>query len=213
VTSLEPTPDIPRCTATSSQSGERCKKRPVVGAKVCPTHGGSAPQVRAKAAVRVLEAAVAREIGQQGWEPVTDPVGAYADNAGEVLAFKDRLRERVEQLDDWTMRIAAFGAGDEDGGQLMAMGEQVRAYVAAYERSLDRAERTLARMISLGFDAQALRLREEEIYRAAGLKLIEPVLAILKDLGLTPEQEALAPAAIQTHLRAAAMAEIEGGAG
>lgn len=204
--------DIPRCTATSSQSGERCRKRPVVGATVCPTHGGSAPQVRAKAAVRVLEAAVAREIGQQGWEPVTDPVGAYADNAGEVLAFKDRLRERVEQLDDWTMRIAAFGAGDEDGGQLMAMGEQVRAYVAAYERSLDRAERTLARMISLGFDAKALRLREEEIYRAAGDQINATVGAILKDLALTPEQQAKAPGILGRHLQAAAAAELEGGA-
>jgi hypothetical protein len=207
------TDDTPRCKATSSQSGERCRKRPIVGGEVCYTHGGATRQAKAKAAERVVEMAVAREIGGLGWGPVTDPVGAYADNAGEVLAFKDRLRERVEQLDDWTMRIAAFGAGDEDGGQLMAMGEQVRAYVAAYERSLDRAERTLARMISLGFDAQALRLREEEIYRAAGMRLIEPVMAILKDLGLTLEQEALAPAAIQKHLRAAAMAEIEGEAG
>lgn len=214
------TDEIPRCTATSSQSGERCRKRPIVGGTVCFTHGGSAPQVRAKAAVRVLEAAVAREIGRQGWEPVTDPVGAYADNAGEVLAFKDRLRERVETLDDWTLRIAAIGFGGEegdgdDGKQLMAMGEQVRAYVAAYERSLDRAERTLARMISLGFDAAALELRANEINRRAGREFEEIVKAILGDLDLSPEQQVLAPAAIQRRFREAAVGELEaaGGAG
>lgn len=206
------TDEIPRCTARSSQTGDQCRNRPVRGATVCSTHGGSAPQVRAAAAVRVLEGDVAREIGRQGWEPVTDPVGAYADNAGEVLAFKDRLRERVEQLDDWTLRIAAFGSGDEDGGQLMAMGEQVRAYVAAYERSLDRAERTLARMISLGFDAKALKLREEEIYRAAGERLIDPVMAILGDLGLTPEQQAMVPGVLRRRLREVAVAgELEQG--
>lgn len=179
---------------------------------MCSTHGGSAPQVRAKAAERVLEADVAREIGQMGWQPVTDPIGAYADNAGEVLAFKDRLRERVEQLDDWTLRVAAFGAGDEDGGQLMAMGEQIRAYVAAYERALDRAERTLARMISLGLDAKALKLREDEIYTAAGSRINATIWAVLGDLGLSPEQQVLAPDAIQRHLREAAVAEVQGGA-
>ena len=207
------TDEIPRCIATSSQSGERCRKRPVVGATVCPTHGGSAPQVRAKAAVRVLEAEVAREIGRQGWEPVTDPVGAYADNAGEVLAFKDRLRERVEQLDDWTMRVASFGGDDdgESGSQLMAMGEQVRAYVAAYERSLDRAERTLARMISLGFDAQAIELRAREINKTAARTFEMVVRNILGDLDLSVEQQGLAPAAIQRRFREAAVGELEQG--
>lgn len=201
------TDEAPRCKAVSSQSGEQCRNRPVRGAVVCSTHGGSAPQVRAKAAERVVEAEVTREIGRQGWEPVTDPVGAYADNAGEVLAFKDRLRERVELLDDWTMRVASFGGGDdEDGGsQLMAMGEQVRAYVAAYERSLDRAERTLARMISLGLDAKAIELRAEMFQRAAGGRMAEIMLAALAELGLSDEQQARVPGMLQKHFRAAAV--------
>lgn len=193
--------ETPRCSATSTQSGERCRKRPIVGGTVCFTHGGATPQVKAKAAERVVEAQVAREIGRQGWEPVTDPVGAYADNAGEVLAFKDRLRERVETLDDWTMRIAAFGGGDDDErGQLMAMGEQVRAYVAAYERSLDRAERTLARMISLGFDAKALRLRAEEINRAAGVRMHGVLVAVLGELGHDVAPGSVAAQVILRHM-------------
>lgn len=176
----------------------------MVGGTVCPTHGGSAPQVRAKAAERVLEAEVAREIGKQGWEPVADPIAAYADNAGEVLAFKDRLRERVETLDDWTLRIAAFGSGSDEaeGKQLMAMGETVRAYVAAYERALDRAERTLARMIQLGLDAKAIELRAAAINQAAAEAIQAVLLAALGDLGLTPEQQAKVPAVLSRHLLA-----------
>jgi hypothetical protein len=177
-----------------------------VGGTVCYTHGGATPQVKAAAAERVLEQAVAREIGKQGWAPVTDPIGAYADNAGEVLAFKDRLRERVETLDDWTLRIAAFGASDDeaDGKQLMAMGEQVRAYVAAYERALDRAERTLARMITLGLDAKAIELRAEMFRQAAGERLRDVVLGVLAEIGLSDEQQARVPALMAKHFRAQA---------
>lgn len=43
-----------QCTA-SARSGERCKRRPIVGGMVCPMHGGKAPQVKAAAAVRVAD--------------------------------------------------------------------------------------------------------------------------------------------------------------
>lgn len=47
--------DDRRCTATSSQSGERCRRPPILGGTVCATHGGSAPQVRDAAHRRLLE--------------------------------------------------------------------------------------------------------------------------------------------------------------
>lgn len=45
----------PRCTAKSTQSGERCKKARIPGTNVCGTHGGRAPQVQRKARLRLLE--------------------------------------------------------------------------------------------------------------------------------------------------------------
>ena len=41
-----------RCTALNS-SGQQCKKAPIRGGTVCTVHGGSAPQVKAKAAQRL----------------------------------------------------------------------------------------------------------------------------------------------------------------
>lgn len=44
-----------QCTAKRNSDGERCTKAPIKGGTVCATHGGSAPQVRRKAALRLLE--------------------------------------------------------------------------------------------------------------------------------------------------------------
>jgi hypothetical protein len=45
--------DDRRCRAHSTRSGERCKKAAILGGTVCATHGGSAPQVRARADERL----------------------------------------------------------------------------------------------------------------------------------------------------------------
>jgi hypothetical protein len=42
----------PRCRATNVR-GERCGRAPIKGAAVCHQHGGSAPQVKRKAALRL----------------------------------------------------------------------------------------------------------------------------------------------------------------
>lgn len=47
--------DDRRCTATANRTGERCRAPAVRGGNVCRIHGGSAPQVRAKANERLLE--------------------------------------------------------------------------------------------------------------------------------------------------------------
>lgn len=41
------------CTATSKQSGQRCKRRPIPGGHVCVMHGGGSPQVQFKAQERL----------------------------------------------------------------------------------------------------------------------------------------------------------------
>lgn len=43
-----------QCTATNRQ-GQRCRKPPILGGTVCRNHGGASPQVKRKAAERVLD--------------------------------------------------------------------------------------------------------------------------------------------------------------
>lgn len=50
------TPGLPaRPCGAKRSNGEPCKKPAIKGGTVCQTHGGSAPQVRKKAALRLLE--------------------------------------------------------------------------------------------------------------------------------------------------------------
>ncbi|MBG6238209.1 hypothetical protein IWX78_001164 [Mycetocola sp. CAN_C7] len=44
-----------RCTA-HKKNGDQCKKSAIRGGRVCRSHGGAAPQVRARAERRILEA-------------------------------------------------------------------------------------------------------------------------------------------------------------
>jgi len=52
------------CTAKSKTTGNQCKNPPIPGGTVCRIHGGSAPQVQAVAARRVLEALVGPALAQ-----------------------------------------------------------------------------------------------------------------------------------------------------
>lgn len=46
-----------QCSATSKQSGKRCRRRPTPGANVCKIHGSASPQAKRTARERLLEAA------------------------------------------------------------------------------------------------------------------------------------------------------------
>ena len=133
-----------RCSAVSSQTGEPCKRYAIEGGAVCPSHGGASPAVRARAQQRVIETRLNGELVRRGWDPVTDPVAWYQDVAGEVKAFLELCREAVADLRsvDYT---------DVTGT------ENVRAVLALYERSLDRAQRTADQMVSRGIEAKAAR--------------------------------------------------------
>jgi hypothetical protein len=97
-------------------------------------HGGGAPQVMAAARARVVEAQAARQIRAEGYEPSVNPVEELLSLGVEVTALKDVLRARVTDLSDpeWVTKSRL----DVD---------DTSALTRAYERALDRCERTLAR--------------------------------------------------------------------
>ncbi len=71
-----PRTDGRQCTAKAKSTGGRCKNPPIMGGTVCRIHGGSAPQVQAVAATKVLEALVGpalMELRKLLQEPGTPP--------------------------------------------------------------------------------------------------------------------------------------------
>lgn len=159
------------CTATA-RSGERCRKAPARGARVCRMHGGAAPQVKARSAVRAAEAQAQQVLRREQVVPVVDPLTALSELAGEVVALKDYFRQRLDGLAAEAWRYQA-GAG-----------EQLRAEVALYERALDRTARLLGDMARLNLDERLARLTE-----AQGLQIVAVVRASLLEVGVDPGSE------------------------
>lgn len=190
---VKPTPSIseadaltdPRRCGAKTRSGEPCTQWRVNGTNRCKMHGGASPRAVAKHKEMLLQARVNGELQALGWEPVTDPVARYADLAGEILAFKDLAREQMNALQDWTLTIGHFTRGDDEVPEFLAMAEQAKAVVMVYERALDRAERVLGRMQSLGISAdllrEALHLEAERPTREQVEKLAAVLNRILSD--------------------------------
>jgi len=171
--------DDRRCMATSKQSGERCKRLASPGAAVCAMHGSRAPQVRAKAAERIVEAEAGALLARNGHDAVTDPVSALSELAGEVVALKDILGGKVVELREWTY-------SDKPGR------EDVRAVLGAYERALDRCHRVLEGMTRLDLEDRLARISERQGEVIANVLLAAVLRAELPDSWHAPLRAALA---------------------
>lgn len=105
----EPVP----CKATSKATGKQCGRTAVPGATVCTYHGGNAPQVKRKAALRLLElvdpaiTTLAREMvqadkssdRQRAANSILDRAGVpRATTTPDGEAARDLLVERLRQI-------------------------------------------------------------------------------------------------------------------
>lgn len=160
---------------------------------MCHKHGAAAPQVKAKAAERVAQQEFAEEmdrtLARLKVAPVNNPLTVLAELAGQAVAFKDALAERVNRLND-DIRY-------ED----MKGSEQLRSEVALWERALDRCERFVTSMARLKIDDRLAKVEEAQV---------ELLLAAL-DAGLIavdvdPGRRVAAKAAAARHLRTAGKA-------
>lgn len=168
--------DPAKCTGHNS-AGHPCGKRPIKGGTVCATHGGSAPQVRAAAEQRQLEAAAEAHVQAMLWpglrsaEPVKDPVASLERLAGALEQLVDQAGARVQEL--------KHVAGGKDLTQL-------RAEVVLLERALGHLRGVLVDMARLGIAERHVQLEQERanVVTAA-------FLAALEVGGLLPEVRSL----------------------
>ena len=182
-----PPPEAPSPRAicgAKTRSGKPCRQYPVQGATRCRMHGGLAPQVQAAARRRVLETRIAGELQRRGWAPITDPVQAYADLAGEAWAFKELLRDKLAELRDWTATNMLTGI------------PELQALVQVYERALDRAQRILTDMLRIGLTAEALNQARERPAREQAETFARVLDHLLALLALTPAQRQQVPDAL-----------------
>lgn len=177
-----------RCTARRTD-GEPCGNRPLKGQTVCKFHGGAAPQAKAAAARRRVEADARQVLAELGVSPVGDPLEALLKLAGQVLAWQAATAALVNQLDGIRYR-GANGA------------EQLRAEVALYERAMDRAVSVLSAIARLNIDERLVAVTEKQADAMVGA-----VNAALAAAGVDGDQAAKARVAAARHLRLVKEAE------
>lgn len=179
-------PELPRCGA-KTQVGGNCIRFPVRGAKRCYRHGGGSPQAQKAAKRAVLAGKALIQLSRMDTSrPVTDPLTALSEVAGEIIRWKDLMALHVADLQNVSYSSAEAG-------------EQIRGQVLLYERAMDRAVQVLAAIAKLNIDERLAAIDERQA------ALVErAVVATLDSLSLTVEQRRDAMRTLTRHLRVVA---------
>jgi hypothetical protein len=165
-----------RCTAKSKRSQERCRRAAVIGGTVCAMHGGKAPQVKAAAEQRDLEAKAEAEVrslwvGLDKATPVKDPVASLERLAGALEQAADVVGAKVNNLGH-----LASGTG------LTGM----RGEVVLLERLLGQLRQVLDAMARLGIAERHVELEQEraQLVTAAFLAALASITLLPADRDL-----------------------------
>ncbi|MEV8615889.1 hypothetical protein AB0383_49755 [Amycolatopsis sp. NPDC051373] len=127
-----------QCKGTSKRTGERCRRSPIPGGLVCHFHGGGAPQVRQAAAVNLAEHDARRVWAATDHPPVDNPLEELQLLAGEVVGWKELMRNRIAEL--------------QSIGYKGMTSEQIRAEVQLYTSAVDQLGRLLTSIGRLAID-------------------------------------------------------------
>lgn len=181
----------PRCGAKLRQGDGMCRKEAGwgtdhLGAGSCRLHGGSTPSVTKGAQKELVERDAAAILARLDVAPVTDPLTELAKLAGQVVAWRDILADKVNQLT--TIRYEAAAGG-----------EQLRAEVALFERAMDRCISVLGTIGRLKIDERLVVIEQQRVDLVANA-----ITGTLQDLGLDPETRSQAVAGFVRRLRLAA---------
>jgi hypothetical protein len=185
-----------QCSA-QTRSGRPCKSDAIRGGNVCRMHGGSAPKVVAKAAVRA--------------EVLSWRLGDAVDDPGEVLlrlVTQSRMRadtlaaeidERIaagRELygDEFTLSSILVGSTYFEGQKT---GEYIRGLVQLEAQERDRMAGFAAKAVAAGLGERMVRQAEQN-----GELLFLMLSAVIADkrLALTGDQRKAMPDVIRAHL-------------
>lgn len=181
-----------QCTGTTRR-GSRCARSPIAGALVCRLHGGAAPQVRAKAAVRA-------EVMSWGLDaPTVDPGDTLLKLVGQSAARARRYAAELEAMvaEHDTLRDALIR---EARGEFGPVGEYARGLVVLEAQERERCANWCAKAIAAGLAERQVRLAERQ-----GNLIADLLRSVMNDprLGLTDEQRRAMPDVARHHLHLA----------
>lgn len=183
----------PKCAGHRSD-GSPCGRWPIAGSTVCPVHGGSAPQVKAKAAIRA-------DMISWGLDaPTVDPgdtlLKLVSQSASRAHRYAAELEDMVAGSD--TLRDALIR---EAYGEFGPVGEYARGLVQLEAQERERCASWCTKAIAAGLAERQVRLAERQ-----GALIADVLRAVMGDatLGLSDQQRSVMPDVIRRHLASAA---------
>lgn len=181
------------CGARTKQRDGTCEQpagwgTPHPGVGRCRFHGGSSPNAIRAGEVALVERDVRKLFGKIAPEiaPVDNPLAAYAELAGRVLAWMQLMDTLLGDLKEVSSKSEWSG-------------EQVRPVIELYERSMDRANVVLGSYARLRIDERLAEITEKQ-----KLTVIRAIEAGLDEAGVSDEARADARRRVARHLRAVA---------
>lgn len=188
-------PEKRRCVARSSTTGEQCRKAPIRGGTVCPTHGGSIRMVKAKAEVRAEVERWALNSQVALIDPGVVLLRLVTQSAERAELLAAELQAKVTESP--SLRDALVG---DSYGEFGKVGEYVRGLAKLEAEERDRCANFATKAIAAGLAERQVRLAERQ-----GALLVEIIRASVEGLPADVQQQVMYRAA--TRIRS-----IEGGA-
>jgi hypothetical protein len=196
----EPTPDSGKCGG-KTRTGGKCKnaagfKTSHPGRGRCAHHGGNTPthvasDAKAQAAEAVKTFGLPREI---------DPRDALLEEVYRTAGAVDWLHKQVQALspDDviWGRTEEVHKDAGEFPGVDTTYAATAHAWVGLWQAERRHLLAVCKAAVAAGIEERRVRLAEQQ-----GALLSDVIRRILADLGLTPEQQRMAPEVVVRHLR------------
>lgn len=174
----------PKCTARNRHGGP-CGRYAITGGTVCPSHGGNAPQVRARAAHRLEQRAAEAAVVTLGLPRDITPTEALLEEVRWTAGHVEWLRARVAELeqDDLSWGTTKVKTGGDDAGTTQEAKPSV--WYELYARERDRLVKVCEATIRAGVEERRVRLAESQGALVVGViqRVLDGMLAALLAAG------------------------------
>lgn len=199
-----------QCTATAKGTGQRCKRAPAHGMRVCVKHGAGSPQSRAAGPQRVELERAREAVEVYGLPRDISPTDALLEEVRWTAGHVDWLRQRVQQTEREALiwgttqqeQMNSFGTGFEGADESSTTTTEAATahmWLVLYREERKHLLAVCKAAIAAGIEERRVRLAESQ-----GTIIAAVIRDILGDLGLTPEQWELVGVVVPRHLRAVA---------
>lgn len=180
----------PACTGHHRRTGDPCTASPIRGTDKCRMHIGK------KAGPAIAEAKLVKAMATYGLPIETSPADALLSEVHRTAGHVHWLQAQVADLEEHELiwGTTQIKTGGQDGGTTEAAAPHV--LLQLYQEERKHLVRVSAEAIRCGIEERRVKLAESQGALVAGV-----IRAILGDLHLSAEQQAMVSEVVPRRLR------------